>query len=161
MGQKIKYLPTLLDRLLDDEPKSRREAPDKFHFDSRTMRAIVLRDVLAILNNTNIDDRLDEHRHKAVAGSVLNYGVSAVTGGWSNAHSWARIEAAVRNALTRFEPRIVPESLVVRPLLDKSNPSRYGVILFEIRALIYWEPWPVDLCFQGSWDSENQAIRLS
>lgn len=161
MGHKIKYLPTLLDRLLDDEPKNQREPYDAFHFDSRTMRALVQRDLLAILNNANIEDRLDERRHAAVADSVMNYGVAPMTGGWSNSHSWARIEAAVRNAILRFEPRIIPQSLVVRPLHDKNNPSRYGVILFEIRALIFWDPHPIDLCFNAAFDAETQAMRLS
>ncbi|UYU31317.1 type VI secretion system baseplate subunit TssE [Siccibacter colletis] len=159
MGQKIKYLPTLLDRLLDDEPKKQQEAWDAFHFNSRTMRAIVQRDLLAMLNNTNIEDQLDEHRHHAVAESVMNYGVAAMTGGWSHAQSWTRIEATIRRAILRFEPRIIAQSLLVRPVLDKDNPSRYGVILFEIRGLIHWEPRPIDLCFQAAWDTETHGAR--
>jgi len=160
MGQKINYLPTLLDRLLDDEPKSLREPHDQFHFNSRTMRSIVQRDLLAILNNTNIEDGLDDYRHAAVAESVMNYGVAPVTGGWSHSHAWSRIESAVRRAIIRFEPRILPQSLMVRPLYDKNQPSRYGVILFEIRALIHWEPRPIDLCFSAAYDAETQAMRL-
>lgn len=160
MGHKISYLPTLLDRLLDDEPKNLREPHDQFHFNSRTMRSIVQRDLLAILNSTNIEDGLDDHRHAAVAESVMNYGVAPVTGGWSHSHSWTRIESAVRRAILRFEPRIMPQSLVVRPQHDKNNPSRYGVILFEIRGLIYWEPHPIDLCVNAAYDAETQAMRL-
>lgn len=160
MQHKIKYLPTLLDRLLDDEPKKIHEAHDTFHFDSRKMRAIVQRDLSVLLNSANIENKLIEHRHDAAMGSVVNYGVAPLTGGWANAHSWVRIEKAVRNAILRFEPRILPQTLIIRTLLDKTQPARYGVILFEIRALLHWEPNPIDLCIKGSWDTETESMAL-
>ncbi|HDM8325877.1 TPA: type VI secretion system baseplate subunit TssE, partial [Yersinia enterocolitica] len=80
MEKKRQFLPTLLERLLDDEPKKLLEPHDKFFYDSRTMRKLVQRNIAEILNNANIDDRLDEQRHKWVAKSVLNYGISPLVG---------------------------------------------------------------------------------
>lgn len=80
MEKKKQFLPALLERLLDDEPKKHIEPHDKFFYDSRTMRKLVQRNISEILNNANIEDRLDPQRHKWVATSVLNYGISPWSG---------------------------------------------------------------------------------
>lgn len=160
MEKKRQFLPTLLERLQDDEPKNHRERHDEFFFDSRKMRSIVQKDIATILNNTNIEDSLDEHRHKMVADSVVNYGVSALVGNYASQHKWHSIEKNIRNAILRFEPRIIPESLVVRSLLSENHPTKNGIIIFEIRGLIDWYPHPIDLCFHGRYDVETSYAEL-
>ncbi|MCT4710208.1 GPW/gp25 family protein [Enterobacteriaceae bacterium H11S18] len=160
-GTKQQFLPTLFDRLLDDEPKNQKEAADKYFFSSREMRKIVQRDIIAILNNSNIEAQLHQARHQQVMESVLNYGIATMPGTYVDAGKWAGIEKVIRNAIVRFEPRVIPESLVVRPLRGKEAPSRHGTILFEIRGLIWWSPAPVDLCFSGAYDSEMEQVSLS
>lgn len=161
MDKKRPYLPTLLDRLLDDEPKKQLESYDACFVDAKTMRRLVQRDITAILNTTNIEDQLDEKRHVQVSGSVMNYGVAAITGSYGGADNTASMEKRIRSALLRFEPRLIPESLLVRLLTGKDEPSRGGLILFEIRALIYWDPRPIDLCVNGIYDRETEQIALS
>lgn len=160
MEKKRQFLPTLLERLQDDEPKKSVERYDEFFFDSRMMRSIIQKDIAAMLNNTNIEDRLDEHLHKMVADSVVNYGVSAMVGNHASQYKWHAIEKNIRTAILRFEPRIIPETLVVRSLLSEEHPTKNGVILFEIRGLIYWSPRPIDLCFQGHYDVETSHAAL-
>ncbi|MBL7635704.1 type VI secretion system baseplate subunit TssE [Atlantibacter hermannii] len=161
MEKKRPYLPTLFDRLLDDEPKQLHEAYDVCFYDARTMRRLVQRDIAAILNNTNIEDRLEEKRDAPALESVVNYGVAAMTGKFGSSDNWALMEKRIRSALLRFEPRLIPESLLVRLLTGKDEPSRGGLILFEIRALIYWDPNPIDLCVNGVYDRETEHIALS
>ncbi|WP_158781103.1 type VI secretion system baseplate subunit TssE [Pantoea sp. BAV 3049] len=160
MDKKQHYLPTLFERLLDDEPKKQLENYDAFHFDGRKMRAIVQQDISSLLNNTNIEDRLDEHRHKAVCSSVMNYGIGALAGRYANHHNWNIIEKNIRNAILRFESRIIPESLLVRPLIDKDHPGKNGMVIFEIRGLIEWHPNPIDLCVSGVYDVETSKVDL-
>lgn len=156
--RKGQYLPTLLERLQDDEPKSPHDRTRPI--DIRTMRNLVQQDIADLLNHTNIEDTLDEHQHKLVMGSVLNYGVPALIGALENHHNWNVIEKIIRNTILRFEPRIMPETLLVRPLQEKEDMARYGTIVFEIRGLIYWDPKPVDLCINGRYDFEAEKVDL-
>jgi type VI secretion system protein ImpF len=152
------YLPTLLERLQDDEPKSPHDRVRPV--DIRMMRSIVQKDIADLINHINIEDTLDERQHKFVMESVLNYGVSALIGTQENHHNWNVIEKTIRNAILRFEPRIIPETLLVRSLQDKDGLARHAVVLFEIRALIHWQPRPVDLCMNGRYDFESEKVDL-
>lgn len=160
MEKKRQFLPTLLERLQDDEPKSMIERHDAFFFDSRKMRSIVQKDIATMLNNTNIEDSLDEYAHNLVADSVINYGVSALVGNFASEYKWYSIEKNIRTAILRFETRIIPETLIVRSLLSEDHPTKNGMILFEIRGMIDWSPHPIDLCFHGRYDIETSHAEL-
>jgi len=160
MEQKRQFLPTLLERLQDDEPKKSIERYDEFFFDSKKMRSIVQKDIATVLNNTNIEDSLDEYRHNQVADSVVNYGISALVGNYASQHRWSSIEKNIRTAILRFETRIIPETLMVRSLLSEEHPTKNGIIIFEIRGLIDWHPRPIDLCFHGRYDVETSHAEL-
>lgn len=160
MEKKQYFLPTLFERLLDHEPQKKQESFDAFYFDARTMRSVVQKDISCLLNNTSIEDRLDGHRHKAVCDSVMNYGVAPFSGKYASHHNWSTIEKSIRNALLRFESKIIPESLLVRPLSDKDQLGKNGIVLFEIRGLIEWHPNSIDLCINGAWDVETAKVDL-
>ena len=152
------YLPTLLERLLDDAPKNPddREKP----IDIKRIRSLVQKDIVDLINHTNIEDTLDKERHKNIIESVLNYGVPALIGIQENHSNWNVTENIIRNTILRFEPRIIPETLLVRSLQEKDTVPRHAVILFEIRGLIYWKPQPVDLCMSGRYDFESEKVDL-
>ncbi|CNH98902.1 type VI secretion system baseplate subunit TssE [Yersinia pekkanenii] len=156
MEKKRQFLPALLERLLDDEPKKRLEPHDKFFYDSRTMRKLVQQNIGEILNNTNIDDRLDEQRHQWVAKSVLNYGIAPLVGRHATPHGWTTIERIIREAIIRFEPRVIAESLVV----SQMHNARKGIVQFEIGGLIMWDPYPINLCIEGAYDVETNQAEL-
>ncbi|CNJ53187.1 protein ImpF [Yersinia rohdei] len=156
MEKKRQFLPTLLERLLDDDPKKLIEPQDKFFYDSRMMRKLVQKNITEILNNANIDDLLDEQRHKWVATSVLNFGIAPLIGRYSTPHNWMTIERIIREAIIRFEPRIISESLVVNKLHNAKN----GIALFEIKGLIEWNPHPIDLSIAGAYDFETNQAEL-
>lgn len=153
-------MPALLDRLIDEEPKSVRERFDHSHLDSRAMRIIVQKDLADLLNHTNIEDRLVKEKHRLIAESVVNYGISALIGSYESHHNWNVIEKIVRDAILRFESRIIPETLLVRSLQEKENLARNSLLIFEIRGLIHWEPRPIDLCLHGRYDTESGAMDL-
>ncbi|HEY1843945.1 MAG TPA: GPW/gp25 family protein [Buttiauxella sp.] len=159
LDRKRIYLPTLLERLQDDEPRSPNDRVKPI--DVRKMRALVQKDIADLINHTNIEDTLDEYRHKKILESVLNYGVPALIGTQENHRNWNVIEKVIRNTILRFEPRIVPETLLVRSLQEKDGLARHAVILFEIRGLIYWQPKPVDLCMSGRYDFESEKVDLT
>lgn len=153
-----RYPPTLLERLQDDEPKSSHDSYQPANM--KQIRSIVQKNIIDIINNANIEDRLNEHRHKHVIDSVLNYGVSALIGSHENRQNWNILEKKIRKSILFFEPRIIPETLLIRSLQQYDSLSRYAIIMIEIRGLIYWDPRPIDICMNGRYDFESEKVEL-
>jgi type VI secretion system protein ImpF len=153
------YLPSLLDRLFDDEPTRHSERPDAYAPDSEGMRRIIQRDLGLLLNTTSLDDEIDGKRHAAAGTSVINYGIPALSGAWLTDRSWEDIEKMIRTAITRFEPRLIPESLRVRPV-NNGNPLRYNKLMFEISGLMQWSPYPLEFRIQSTFDVESNQATL-
>lgn len=160
MKEKKPFLPCLLDRLLDDEPKRADEPWDKFHYDQRKMKALILKNISEVLNNANIEPQLDAFKHSAVATSVINYGISPQAGSYSNTHNWTRLEQLIRDALIRFEPRLIPESIIVSLNGERLSPVNQGIISFNIQALVAWFPQPFDLSLGARYEVETESMNL-
>ncbi|WP_380182271.1 type VI secretion system baseplate subunit TssE [Kalamiella sp. sgz302252] len=160
MEKKRGFLPTLLERLLDDEPKKQQESYDACYLNAREMRAVVQKDIACLLNSTNLEEQLDESRHGPLMASVFNYGVAPLTGKYAHHHNWNIIEKNIRSALLRFEPRIIPETLLVRPLAENGILGRNSLVCFEIGGLIAWQPHPLDLSLRAAYDAETSKVEL-
>lgn len=160
MKEKKPFLPCLLERLLDDEPKNTKEPWDKYHYDQRMMKALILLNVSDILNNANSEPMLDINRHKEVTSSVINFGVSSKVGSYSNTHNWTRLEQLIRDALIRFEPRLIADSIIVSLNGERRSPVKQGIISFNIHALVKWSPQPFDLCMGARYEVETGSINL-
>lgn len=65
-------LPTLFDRLRDDEPLRSVEAPGEYTVTRSQMRKIIQRDLAFLLNTVNMEDLLDRKRHALAAGKQLS-----------------------------------------------------------------------------------------
>ncbi|MDH4449679.1 MAG: type VI secretion system baseplate subunit TssE [Rhodoferax sp.] len=155
-----RYLPTLFDRLCDDAPSESSEAPEAYASSRSQMRQIIQRDLSLLLNTTDQSDLIDRKRYPAAADSTINYGVPALAGGYLSEKKWIDIETMIRKAITCFEPRLVPETLVVRPLIKEQASANYNVLTFEISGLIHMEPYPLEFTVQSAVDLENSRIQL-
>ncbi|MFT4066127.1 type VI secretion system baseplate subunit TssE [Paraburkholderia sp.] len=153
------YLPSLIDRLLDDAPHRQTEHPGAYAPDAERMHRIIERDLSLLLNTTSLDDELDKTRHHAVAASVVNYGIAPLSGNYLTNHNWENVENTVLTALTRFEPRLISGSLRIRPLHSK-DPIRYNQLIFEIAGLMHWSPYPLEFRIQSAFDIEMNLIRF-
>lgn len=160
MKDKIPFLPCLLERLLDDEPKKAEEPWDKFYYDQKKMKVLITQNISEILNNANIEPNLDASVHNEVTRSVLNYGISPQVGSYSNTHNWLRIETLIRDALIRFEPRLIPESVTVRLNGEDGSPVKHGLLSFHINALIAWPPYPFELRLSACYEGETESVNL-
>lgn len=154
------YLPTLIDRLQDDAPQRLTERPSEYEFDLQAMRAIVQRDLALLLNTTNLSDEIDSAEFPQVAASVVNYGVPALSGGYIADRNWSKVEAMLRRAILDFEPRLIPESLAITPLGDGPDASRYNILMFELRGLMQWSPYPLEFRIQSAFDLESSTVKL-
>lgn len=155
-----RYLPTLFDRLCDDAPSAATEAPEAYASSRAQMRAIIQRDLALLLNTTDQSDVIDSVRFPEAAQSTLNYGVPALAGGYLSEKKWADIEAMIRRAILRFEPRLLPQTLVVRPLLKEQAGAHYNVLTFEISGHIQMQPYPLEFTVQSNVDLETNRIEL-
>lgn len=157
---KAHLLPTLFDRLRDDAPTRKTETYENYTVSSERLREIVQRDLMYLLNTTNLEDEIDLRLYPQVAASVVNYGVPPIAGQYMHEHKWIDIEKAIRRAILRFEPRLEASSLGVAPLMKDESKSNYNVLLFEIRGRILTEPYPTSFVVQSAFDLETNRISI-
>lgn len=153
-------LPTLFDRLRDDAPLRQTEGPNEYTVTRAQMREIIQRDLTYLLNTINREDEIDRERYPAAASSTLNYGVPPVAGSYLSEHKWASIIGIVQRSIEDFEPRLIPGSLKIQPLLKEDAPHHYNVLLFEISGLIHMDPYPMAFTAQSSLDLETSRMQL-
>ncbi|AJY14688.1 type VI secretion system baseplate subunit TssE [Burkholderia dolosa] len=153
------YLPSLLDRLQDDAPHARHESPAAYAPNGEGMRRIIRRDLASLLNATNLDGELDAGRYPQAAASVVNYGLPPLSGSYLSDRNWETVEKLVRTAIVRFEPRLLPESIAIRPVEGREAVS-YNRLTFEIRGLMQWSPYPLEFRIQSTFDIESNKVAL-
>lgn len=154
-------LPTLLDRLKDDTPFRQADAAQDHTLTRAQMRDIIQRDLAYLLNTTNHAGEIDRATHPAAASSVVNFGVPAIAGSYLSGHKWPDIQAVIRQAILDFEPRILPGSLQVEPLIPDGGDRPYNVLSFEIRGRVHMTPYPLEFLVQSSIDLETNRMSLS
>jgi len=158
--------PALLDRLTDTAPQQRAESPDAQMIDGERLRAAVLRDLTWLLNTANAEDGLtDWSAFEQARASVLNYGIRPLAGRQISGLELMEIETSMRNAILRFEPRIMPDSVEVRGLPEggagNAAPGwRQNVLMFEIRGTLWSVPYPVEFVLRSDLDLETGAVFL-
>ncbi|NML24763.1 type VI secretion system baseplate subunit TssE [Zoogloea dura] len=154
--------PSLLDRLTDDDPGSVQEPVERRVLSRTQMRAAVLRDLTSLLNCTRLTDKEDLLAAETHAGnSVLNYGVPSFSGETAASIEISDIERAVRDAIVRFEPRILPDSLVVTAIHDDSMLDWHNLVSLRISGLMWAQPVPLELLIRTTMDLETGQVELS
>lgn len=156
-----RIMPTLLDRLRDDEPRSTSESPDAYAVSRKQMRSIVQRDLTYLLNTTNIEDRIDSERYPQAVESTVNFGVPPLTGESLSSLQWPNIEQALRRVIERFEPRLRSDSLTIRVLDADKGVAHRNVLSFEVRGEIQMDPYPLEFMVQSSLDLETSQIDMN
>lgn len=151
--------PALLDRLTDDEPQRQAESRDQRVLTMRQFRASVLRDLAWLLNTGNYDssEMFDEYPY--VQDSVINFGIRDLTGMTGTGVSAADVERSVRQAILRYEPRIIPSTLEVRIKISDEASSHHAV-MFEITGDLWASPIPERLYLQTKVDLETGAVEV-
>ncbi|MEJ2455369.1 MAG: type VI secretion system baseplate subunit TssE [Candidatus Thiodiazotropha sp.] len=159
-SQQEQLQPSLLDRLLDDEPGKRRESHDKRVISMRRLRQCVLRDLAWLLNTTHLASTEDLNATPAVARSVLNYGIGELSGQLVSSMDFGRLEHALRQSILDFEPRILPQSLRVRPLREPAQES-HNRLVFEIEGQLWAVPAPSHLLLRTEIDLDEGEVTLT
>jgi type VI secretion system protein ImpF len=138
--------PSLLDRLLDDNPGVQQEPPPLPQQTLRDLHQSVRRDLEALLN-TRRRCAAYPPQLKELDQSLVNYGIPDFTGSsLSSPDNRAELVHVLESVIKRYEPRF--KSVRVT-LLDNVEPLD-RTLRFRIDAVVYAEPAPETLIFDSS-----------
>jgi type VI secretion system protein ImpF len=151
--------PSLLDRLTDDAPTERHEAEDRRVMSKSQLRQAILRDLGALFNAVQPLEAVAQE-HALVAGSVLNFGLPPLSGQLASKLDVTALERAIRQAIVRFEPRILVDTLEVRALEASSVLDTHNVIEFEIRGHMWAQPVPLEILLRTQLDLEAGQVEV-
>ena len=137
-------LPSVLDRLIDREPKVSTEPQAGRSLHPAQLKELVKRDLEWLLNSKrDLVEPPEGLNH--LGGSLLTYGLPDIsTSSLANAEDQDRLRRAIEATIARFEPRLahVVVSLIEGRALDRS-------IRFRIEALLRIEPTPEPVTFDS------------
>ena len=160
VGARDALQPALLDRLTDHDPTRKVEGRDERVLSRAQLRASVLRDLSWLFNSTNLASTVDLSAHPLAAQSTLNYGLTALAGNAVAGLEFAEVEQILKDAILRFEPRILPETLTVRGIPAKDAMGHHNILSLEITGQLWSQPYPLELLIKTDMDLESGEIRL-
>jgi len=140
-----RIVPSVLDRLLDDDPEQSQERPRTPAQEIRDLRDSVMRDVGNILNTRRRwpapDPALGE-----LTPSLADYGIPDFTGAdLSGPRALEEFREAMETALRRYEPRFK----TVRVEVQRGGDEGDRTLRFRIDALLHADPAPESIVFDS------------
>jgi type VI secretion system protein ImpF len=134
---------SVLDRLLDDEPRSGVEAPLTRAESILLLRAAVGRDLDALLNTRRTPEAAPEGLEE-VRASVYHYGMPDLSSLNQDAlNDRGRLVQMLEETVALFEPRLTDVKVTVAP----SEEHAPRVMRFRIEALLRMDPQPERIAF--------------
>ena len=161
VGARDTLQPALLDRLTDNEPTRKVEGRQERIISRTQLRASVLRDLSSLFNTTNISSEVDLTGHPLVAESTLNYGLAPLSGTLVSSLDLSEMERLLKDAILRFEPRILPDTLSVQGISATEPLAHHNVVSFEIRGQLWAQPYPLELLLKTDMDLESGEMRIA
>lgn len=152
--------PALLDRLTDLEPANRLERDETRVMSKAQIREAVLRDLSWLLNAVQPMNASLAERFPLAATSVLNFGLPPLSGQAASRIDLALLERELKEAILRFEPRVMSDALVVRAVEMSNVLDTHNVIEFEIRGFIWAQPVPLELLLRTQLDLEAGQVEV-
>ncbi|MET0210995.1 MAG: type VI secretion system baseplate subunit TssE [Burkholderiaceae bacterium] len=150
--------PALLDRLTDDDPTRGDEGEERRVMSKTQLRQAVLRDLAWLFNAVQPLTRATVDQYGRVGESVLNFGLPSLSGQLASKVDVHLLEKAIRQAILRFEPRILPDTLEVRALESESVLDTHNVIEFDIRGHLWSQPVPLEILLRTQMDLEAGQV---
>jgi type VI secretion system protein ImpF len=158
LSPKERLQPSLLDRLVDDAPKSKQESPEQRVLSLSKLRKSVLRDLEWLLNTSKLDTVQSMDGYPFADHSVINYGIPDLVGTTlSSTEVVSDIRQQIRQAILDFEPRILPESLKVTASDKQMNQN---AMTFYIEGDLWAQPLPLGLYLRTELDLETGTMEI-
>jgi type VI secretion system protein ImpF len=156
VDKKKKLRPSLLDRLIDDEPHNQTENDRGHHQLLRQMRDSVRRDLETLLN-TRYHIIAPPEEYAELEKSLLNYGLpDLATVNIIDKKMRDEFSNRLEKTLADFEPRF--KSVRVSYVDNKDNTDR--TLRFRIDAEIYADPLPETVVFDSVLESVTRTVSV-
>lgn len=157
----VRFLPSLMDRLTDQEPDRRLEAPRPQVMSFQEYRSGFQRDLLRLLSYGLQPEQSEYAAYPAVETSVLNYGMPNLLGMADLAMKPGVVEHHIREAIYRFEPRVNRDTLRVRVTrVDVPGDSAMRNLEIEIQAELWAKPYSENVYILTSVDLHKASLRV-
>jgi type VI secretion system protein ImpF len=153
----------LLEHVVMLEQRRRFESREQRVMSLERLKQSVLRDLAWLLNTEYLEAAYSLEGYPEVRSSVLNYGIPSIVGLTItdlDASMRGGLAKTLRDAIVRFEPRLDPDSIVVRTHADKEQMDG-RTLTFEIEAELIAEPAPLRLLLTSVVDLESGHAMLS
>jgi type VI secretion system protein ImpF len=151
--------PSLLDRLTDDDPHRQQESRGDRVISMRQLRESVLRDLGWLMNTSNMLSVHDLASYPHVADSVLNYGVPDLSGRTVSSVDVMELQRAIRHAVVRFEPRLLPNTVQVQVVSSDEHMS-HNALTFLIEGQLWAQPLPLQIFLKTEIDLELGHVKV-
>jgi type VI secretion system protein ImpF len=149
-------LPSVLDRLLDDEPGVQREVPAGPHQLLRDLKQSVRRDLENLLN-TRVRYHVWPTHLSELKQSLVSYGLPDFTGvSLSSAKDREDFCKIIQGIINQFEPRLKNVSVV--PISSSQPLDR--TFRFRIDALLRTEPAPEPVAFDSNVEPATGGVEV-
>lgn len=160
MNPQERLQPSLLDRLIDDEPDKKKESREARTLSLQNLRQAVKRDLGWLFNTTCLGSVRDLSPYPHAVRSVLNFGIPDLTGKAVSGVDLDSIRKLIRQAILDFEPRILRETLRVDVVADRSSMS-HNAVRFDIEGELWAEPVPLRVFLQSDFDFESGHVQIA
>lgn len=156
VDSKKKLRPSILDRLIDNEPHNQAELDLGHHQQLKQLRESVKRDLETLLN-TRYRMLAPPEDFKHLDKSLLNYGLQDLaTVNIIDNHKRTEFTKRLEQTLREFEPRF--KSVAVSYVDNKDNTDR--TLRFRIDATIYADPLPEVVVFDSVLESVTRTVTI-
>ena len=139
----VRVTPSLLDRLTDNSPGARWEAPLTRPQAMRVLKASLWRDLSALLNTKRREEEVPEEFAESNR-SLMTYGLPDFSSyGLKGEGAQNRLRRAIEATIRRFEPRLENVTVSLEPLQETDRSIR-----FRVDAFLRVEPAPEPVSFE-------------
>jgi type VI secretion system protein ImpF len=152
--------PSLLDRLTDDDPGSPRETREQRSFDARRLHACVLRDLGWLLNATDGHCGAGLAAYPLAERSTLNFGIPDLAGTSASRVDVAELARRVKEAIVRYEPRILREGLSVHVVTQPQSVDG-PLLTMRIEGDLWATPAPLRIRVDTRFDLESGRVLVA
>lgn len=157
---KERLLPSLLDRLTDEQPSQTSESRHHRAGSISSLRETVLRDLEWLMNTVNMESVVDLDLHPELKSTVLNFGMPGLSGSTINEKERSEIKQLIKLAIESFEPRILKNTLRVS-LIEDHELTNPHAIAFQIEGTLWGRPMPEALFLRTELDLELGDVKVT
>jgi type VI secretion system protein ImpF len=135
------------------------ETNERRYTSMRRLRECVCRDLAVLLNSTALSASIDLEAYPEVQGSVLNYGMPALSGRTAATIDTQRTARIIEEVIRRFEPRL--RRVHVVPDSGREKDSDGHQLGFRIEAELWGQPVPQHLVLRTRISTESGDVSVA